>query len=375
MPTVLVVDDIEGVHEMLDIVFEDTEFSLLHAMSAAEGIRVFSEESVDLVLSDVQMPGGDGLRMMAELREIDPDVVTIITTASESREFVIQALRLGAFDFVQKPYDEDVLIESVRRGFAEVQRRRKFSLSSSAMLQEELDGLHRQLAKRDAALEEARRNAEEVERLREQLQIREERDLELRKRQMELEAREGAMQTMQSVIQDRLQQLESATAEAGGGASGMSLDEIAKLEELREQLETREAALQEQEISLQEREANLLESEESLMEKGQRLIELETELEQAREDLGAGGGSRADSDLDFGDFADEEELEGTGGAGAKVNTAELEAREAALTEREEKVAERERAVAKAEKLIRAREEFLQQSESILFGEEKSGTGG
>lgn len=365
MPTVLVVDDIEGVHEMLDIVFEDTEFSLVHAMSADQGIEQFAAGGVDVVLSDVQMPGGDGLRMMAEMREMDPDLVIIITTASESREFVIQSLRLGAFDFVQKPYDEEVLIESVRRGFHEVERRRRASLSNSAMLQEELESLQKQLASREAALAEAARSQQEVEQLREQLAMREERDLELRKRQLELDAREGAMKTMQSVIQDRLQQLSEASAQAGGGPSSMSLDEIAQLEELREQLEAREAALQEQENSIMEREANLLESEESLMEKGQRLIELETELEQIREDLEHSGGklpapasiSANDGDLD----------------GEPIPSGELDAREAALLEREEKVAERERAVQKAEKLIRAREEFLQQSESILFGEEKSGT--
>ena len=368
MPSILVVDDIEGVHEMLDIVFEDTEFRLIHAMSAQEGVKAFRQGTIDLVLSDIQMPGGDGLNMMVELREIDPDLVMIITTASDSREFVIQALRLGAFDFVQKPYDEDVLIESVRRGFAEVERRRAMSMSSSAMLREELDSLQRELQRRDEALAEATHHAEEAERLREQLQIREERDQELRRRQTELEAREGAMKTMQTVMQERLKELTEATNEAGGGPAGMSLDEIQQLEELREQLEAREQALQEQQIYLQEREDALMESEESLMEKGQRLIELETELEQAREDLGhsGGGGMVMDS------FEDDEG-EASGGSMSAEQLEALTAREAALTEREEKIAERERAVAKAEKLIRAREQFLSQSENILFGEETSGT--
>jgi len=203
MAAILVVDDISGVHEMLDIVFEGTEFTLEHAYTAEDGLREYQRKPIDLVLADVQMPGANGLQMVAELKEIDPDVVVVVTTASDSREFIIQALRLGAFDFVQKPYEEEVLLDSVRRGIEESGRRRQIRQAGSARLQGELQRLKQQLEAKDAQLAMVADKDSQIEALRQQLQMREERDLELRKRSIEMEAKEGAMRTMETVIRER----------------------------------------------------------------------------------------------------------------------------------------------------------------------------
>lgn len=360
MPVILVVDDIEGVHEMLDIVFEETEFSLLHAMSASQGVDQFRGHEVDMLLTDIQMPGGDGLRMLAELRQIDRDLVAIITTASDSREFVVQALRLGAFDFVQKPYDEDELLQTVRRAYSEVERRRELREAGGADLLDELQRLKGIIAGHEAALQAASCKDAEIERLQQELQMREERDLELRKRQLDIEAREGAMKTMENVIQQRLNQLSEQSSSGGGG--GMSFEEQQELEVLKEQLEAREKEIELRENALMEREENLMMNEESLMEKGQRLIEVETELEQLREDLGGGGGGRAEGGLT------EEQIEQF-----TAMQEEIQRKEEALLEMEERIAERERALKKSEMLIRAREQYLSQTETILFGEGQPGS--
>jgi YesN/AraC family two-component response regulator len=360
MPNLLIVDDIEGIHEMLDIVFEGTEFTLVHARSADEGIQCFEAGDIDLVISDIQMPGGDGLRMFAQLRMIDPDVVVVITTASDSREFVIQALRLHAFDFVQKPYDEEHLLSTVRKGCQEAQRRRELQHVGGAKVQDELRRLKAELQERDRLLAQASAKDEEIRTLREQLEMREERDMELRRRQVELEAKEGAMKTMETVIQERLEQLsevETATAATG---SGLTQEEEDKLQRLKEELVLREAQIEEQEATLLEREASLMENEESLMEKGQRLIEMETELEQMREDL---GGVEGGSDGQM----SEEQRE----AFESMQKA-VEEKEAALREMEAKIAERERAIKKSELLVQARETYLAQTEAIMFGEGSSG---
>ncbi len=363
MPVILIVDDIAGVHEMLDIVFEDTEFTVEHALSAQDGLNIFRSKSIDVVLSDIQMPGGDGLRMLAELKQIDPEMVAIVTTASESREYVIQALRLGAFDFVQKPYEEEALLESVRRGAKEYERRCSLREIGGANIQEQLEHLREELRRKEEALEEASQKDEEINMLRHQLQARDERDLELRKRQMELEAKEGAIKTMESVIKERLEQLSKIQNDAmasGGSGGGLSMEEIEKLEQIKLELEEREVQIQEMEANLMEREASITENEEALMEKGQRLIELETELEQMREDFGK-------TEEDLGDAPTPEEL-----AELDKMREEIRKKETALIEMEEQIAERERALKKSELLVRAREQFLAQSENILFGEEKSG---
>lgn len=359
MATILVVDDIEGVHEMLDIVFDGTGYQLEHALSADEGIKGYKEKAIDAVLTDIQMPGGDGLRMLAELKQLDPDVVAIVTTASESREFVIQALRLGAFDFVQKPYDEDMLLESVNRAVVESERRKSLSAVGGADAIEEIERLRLELAEREQALQAARDKDEEINRLQQELQMREERDIELRKRQIELEAKEGAMKTMETVIQERLSQL--SEIQGTGGGSGLSVEEEQELRRLKDELEAREESIHEMELTLQEREANIMENEESLLEKGQRLIEMETELEQIREDLEKKG-----LNLDDGEELSEEQK-----AEFDAMQAEIRKKEAALLEMEEQISDRERALKKSEMLIKAREQYLEQTEKIMFGEEKS----
>lgn len=359
MAQVLIVDDIEGVHEMLDLVFEDTGIDLHHALSGEDAVKVFTDNTIDLVLTDIEMPGMSGLELFSELKKLDQRVVVVMMTAAESRDFVLKALRLGAFDYIEKPYDEDELIAIVQKGVEERQRRLSAATADgdNPDLLEELERLQAELESYEDARAQNEQLAAELEMVRNELSDRKKQDKDLKKKLTELELKEGAMKTMESVMKERMESLKSAEKEKSGG--GLSAEAQAELQRLKEELESKEFELQEMETNIQERELFLQESEESLFEKGQRLQEIETELEQMREDLNKQGAGK---------------LGGGGGGGGEglspEELSELENMRAAIKDKEEELAARERSLAKTEKLIKAREQFLAQSETILFGDKE-----
>ncbi|WP_269537220.1 response regulator [Cerasicoccus fimbriatus] len=355
MAQVLIVDDIEGVHEMLDLVFEDTGIDLLHALSGEEAVKVFCNNTIDLVLTDIEMPGMSGLELFSELKRMDERVVVVMMTAAESRDFVLKALRLGAYDYIEKPYDEDELIATVQRGVQERQQRLQVATADGANpeLVDEMQRLKAELDSYEDTKAQNEQLAAELEMVRNELTQRKQQDKELKNKLTELELKEGAMKTMENVMRERMDALKSAEKEQGGG--GLSAEAQAELQRLKEELELKENELQTMETNIQERELFLQESEESLFEKGQRLQEIETELEQMREDLQKQGG-------------------GSGGGGGEglspEELSELENMRAQIKEKEEELVAREKSLAKTEKLIKAREQFLAQSETILFGDKE-----
>ncbi|MDP8242990.1 MAG: response regulator [Candidatus Hinthialibacter antarcticus] len=104
--TILIVDDEQMIRELLvDILTAAGNYRLLTAANGEEALTVFTNQEVDLVLTDLRMPGVTGLELLAELRRIKEDVPVIILTGHGRREDVIEALRLGASNFLMKPQE------------------------------------------------------------------------------------------------------------------------------------------------------------------------------------------------------------------------------------------------------------------------------
>ncbi len=82
------------------------------AMDALERIR---ETDYDAIVSDIKMPGMDGLALLQEIRELRPATPTLMITGHGERDLAVQALRGGAYDFVQKPIDRDYFVASLER--------------------------------------------------------------------------------------------------------------------------------------------------------------------------------------------------------------------------------------------------------------------
>jgi DNA-binding NtrC family response regulator len=126
MPSVLIVDDLISIHEMLDAVIQPTGFSTAFATDGEKALTRYKAEKFDLVLADIDMKPMDGITLLKHLKQYDPNNVTIIMTAYASTESAVQALKFGAFDYLQKPFRVDELIATLRRGieFREIQSQR-----------------------------------------------------------------------------------------------------------------------------------------------------------------------------------------------------------------------------------------------------------
>jgi two-component system, NtrC family, response regulator HydG len=126
MPSVLIVDDLISIHEMLDAVIQPTGFSTAFATDGEKALTRYKAEKFDLVLADIDMKPMDGITLLKQLKQYDPNSVTIIMTAYASTESAVQALKFGAFDYLQKPFRVDELIATLRRGieFREIQSQR-----------------------------------------------------------------------------------------------------------------------------------------------------------------------------------------------------------------------------------------------------------
>lgn len=116
MPSVLIVDDLVSIHEMLEAVIQPTGFTTSFATDGEKALVRYKAEKYDLVLADIDMKPMDGITLLKQLKLYDPNAVVIIMTAYASTESAVQALKYGAFDYLQKPFRVDELIATLRRG-------------------------------------------------------------------------------------------------------------------------------------------------------------------------------------------------------------------------------------------------------------------
>jgi two-component system, NtrC family, response regulator HydG len=115
MPSVLIVDDLLSIHEMLEAVIQPTGYSTAFATDGEKALARYKAEKYDLVLADIDMKPMDGITLLRQLKAYDPTTVVIIMTAYASTESAVQALKFGAFDYLQKPFRVDDLIATLKR--------------------------------------------------------------------------------------------------------------------------------------------------------------------------------------------------------------------------------------------------------------------
>jgi two-component system, NtrC family, response regulator PilR len=104
---ILVVDDEESIREFFEIMLKREGYDVLTAPNGREGLEELKKGAFDLVISDIQMPEMSGLELLAKAKELDPEVVIIMITAFGSTETAVEAMKLGAYDYVQKPFKID----------------------------------------------------------------------------------------------------------------------------------------------------------------------------------------------------------------------------------------------------------------------------
>lgn len=113
--TLLIVDDDPLILKCFKIAFPESQVRLFTARTAAEGLKSFTDNRPDTVLLDVRLPDQSGLELFKQIRALDPKVPVILMTGHTTAETAIEAMRLGAFDYLSKPLDPDVVVDLVER--------------------------------------------------------------------------------------------------------------------------------------------------------------------------------------------------------------------------------------------------------------------
>ena len=114
-PTVLVVDDESSILESVRILLKGEGFAPHVAHGGRAGLERIAELRPDIVVSDVRMPGVDGLQILAAAHAVDPTLPVVLMTAQATLQSAIQAVNDGAFYYLQKPFRNDELVAIVRR--------------------------------------------------------------------------------------------------------------------------------------------------------------------------------------------------------------------------------------------------------------------
>ncbi|HEX5749690.1 MAG TPA: sigma-54 dependent transcriptional regulator [Archangium sp.] len=142
VPCILVIDDDRTIREALASTLEEAGYAVRATDGVKAGLRLLQEGRTDAVLLDIRLKDGDGLALLAELRRMKPGVPVIMATAYGDSERTIRAMKEGAFDYVTKPFNLEVLLASVARAVrtppvARVERHSEgtFIGSSPAMLE------------------------------------------------------------------------------------------------------------------------------------------------------------------------------------------------------------------------------------------------
>jgi DNA-binding NtrC family response regulator len=113
--SILVVDDEKNQREILETILSGEGYDVTTASSGEAAMKFVESHRFDLVLTDLKMTGMSGLDLLKELTNFDKSIIVILLTAHGSVDSAVDALRLGAFDYLQKPYDSEKLLETVSR--------------------------------------------------------------------------------------------------------------------------------------------------------------------------------------------------------------------------------------------------------------------
>src|SRR3954454_4815882 len=113
--SILVVDDEKNQREILEEILSGEGYDVTTASSGEAAMKFVADRHFDLVLTDLKMAGMSGLDLLKELTDFDKSIIVILLTAHGSVDSAVDAMRLGAFEYLQKPYDSEKLLDTVSR--------------------------------------------------------------------------------------------------------------------------------------------------------------------------------------------------------------------------------------------------------------------
>ncbi len=123
--TVLVIDDDKMIRSFLDNILSEDGYEVLLAATGAEGNAILRAKPVDVVLLDLMLPDEDGISILRKIKQEEPNVQVVLLTAYGAVESAVEAMRLGAYDYIDKPSDVSKLKHVIDRALEELTMRRE----------------------------------------------------------------------------------------------------------------------------------------------------------------------------------------------------------------------------------------------------------
>src|SRR2546430_939670 len=121
MANLLIVDDELSMRQFLTHLFQRDGHAVRVAENGREAMALLRQQAADVVISDIKMPDMGGIELLRAARELQPDIEFIMMSAFANVDTARDAFLLGAFDFIQKPFDNDLLKEIVARALAKIE--------------------------------------------------------------------------------------------------------------------------------------------------------------------------------------------------------------------------------------------------------------
>ncbi|MFN5362297.1 MAG: sigma-54-dependent transcriptional regulator, partial [Bacteroidota bacterium] len=114
MAVILIIDDEKSIRNVLKDILQHEGYQVEEAPDGEQGIKLFSSKSFDLVLCDIKMPKIDGMDVLQQIMELNPEVPVIMISGHGTIETAVEAVKKGAFDFISKPPDLNRLLITIR---------------------------------------------------------------------------------------------------------------------------------------------------------------------------------------------------------------------------------------------------------------------
>lgn len=117
LPRLLLIDDEEPFRETLAKRLKETGYEVLYIGSGMDALTLLDREKIDIVITDIQMPGLSGLEILSEIRAKHIGVEVIMLTGHGEVSSAVEGMRLGAYDYLMKPYEYEYLVVKIQEAY------------------------------------------------------------------------------------------------------------------------------------------------------------------------------------------------------------------------------------------------------------------